>query len=206
MNMKSVQNINITSFQKHWVNMLISWVIECLSSWMPHRHTFRTFTHPAWAIWALGNHDVFLILPDPGRQNRITLSLESISTIPSQAGTSYVNNLEWGQHCSNRGMPCHLLILGTFRGAWNQPNKNAGMLFRCTVDIFSKFTNWEIQRPGMLIGWKFGQLSLVGCPNYWHNHPSSGKLILCILPPFTCFQLAVNSATILVHKVHQFKI
>ena len=162
--------------------MLISWVIQGLTSWMPHRRTLRNFTHQTWAIWDLSNHDLFWIIPDPGRQKTITPSLESISTIPCQAGTSYVKIPEWGQHCSNRRMPCIMDILGTFRGTWNQRNENAGAPDWCTADIFSNVTNRDIQRPGMLIAWKLGQVSLVGCTNDWHNRRSGRKLILHIPP------------------------
>jgi len=136
MNTKSVQSINTSFVQKFWVNMLISWVIEYSTSWMPYRCTFTNFTHRAWAILDLSNYDLFWIIPNPGSQKRITLSLETISTIPFQAGTSYVNIPEWGQHCSNRGMPCHVFIFGTFQGTWNMPYARPGVLFRWTTDIF----------------------------------------------------------------------
>jgi len=58
MNTKSVQNINISFVQKLQVNMLISGVIKWLKSWMPHRRTFRNFTHQAWAIWDMSNYDM----------------------------------------------------------------------------------------------------------------------------------------------------
>jgi hypothetical protein len=70
---------------------------------------------------------------------------------------------EWGQHCSNRGMPCLVSIFGTFRRTGDQPNKNPGGLFRCTADIFSNVTNREILRLGMLVTRKFGQVVLVRC-------------------------------------------
>jgi len=47
MNAKSVQNIDIPFVQKLQVNMLISRVIKWLKSSMPHRCTFRHFTHQA---------------------------------------------------------------------------------------------------------------------------------------------------------------
>jgi len=152
-NTKSVQNINISFVQQLWLNMLLSWVIESSTSWMPHWRTFRNFRHWAWAIWDLSNHNMFWIIPDPGCQKRISFSLESISTMLFQAGTSYVKIREWGQDCSNRGMPCLVSIFGTLWWTWNQPNKNTGALFRCTVAIFSKITKREIQRRGMLIAW-----------------------------------------------------
>jgi hypothetical protein len=121
MNTKSVQNIDFSFVQKFQINMLISWVIKCSKRWMPHRQTFRTITHWAWAIWISNNHDLFLINPDPGSQKRITLSLESISKIHFQAGTSDVEIPQWGQHGSNCRMPCHVSIVGTVRGTGDQP-------------------------------------------------------------------------------------
>jgi len=154
MNMKSVQNINIYFVQQPWLNMLISGVINRTTSWMPHWHMFRNFRHGVWVIWDLCNHHLFWIIPDPGSQKRITLSLESITTIPFQAATSNVEILEWGQQCSNNGMACLISICGTLHGTWNQPKNNAGELSSCTADILSNITNSEIQQPGQLIVWK----------------------------------------------------
>jgi len=150
MNTTSVQNIDNTFVQKIQVNMQISWVSKWSKSWMPHRRTFRNFTHREWAMWDWSNHDLFRMIADPGSHNRITLSLESISTIPFQARAGDVKILEWGQHCSNCGMPCLVSIFGTYHRTGNQPNKTPGALFRCTADIFSNITNREVQRPGML--------------------------------------------------------
>jgi len=66
------------------------------NSGMSHWRTFRNFTHRAWPIWDWSNHDLFWIIADPGCQKRTTLSLESIRTIPFEAGTSYVKIPEWG--------------------------------------------------------------------------------------------------------------
>jgi len=205
MNTKSVQNIDISFVQKLQVNILILWVIKWLKRWVPHRCTFMNFTDRAWAIWDLSNHDFFQIIPDPGSQKRIRLSLESIRTFLFQASASDVKIPEWGQHCSNRGMPCPVSNYGTFRRTGDQPNKNPGALFRCTADIFLNITDREIQRPGMLVARKIGQAGYVGCTNDWHNHRSSRKLHLCIPPPIACVHLAVSSATFRVCKGHQFK-
>ena len=59
----SVQSINIIVLQQLGVNMLVSWVIEWSKSSMPHRRTFKNFTHRAWAMWDLSNHDFFRIIP-----------------------------------------------------------------------------------------------------------------------------------------------
>jgi len=143
-NTKSVQNIDISFVQKLQVNMMILWVIKWSKSGMPHWHTFRIFTHRAWAIVDLRNHNLFRIIPDPGSQNRITMSLVSISTITFQARASDVKILEWRQHCSNRGMPCLVNIFGTFRRTGDQPNKKPGMVFMCMADIFLNITDREI--------------------------------------------------------------
>jgi len=154
MNTNSVQNIDTSFVQKIQVNMLIWWVVKWSKSLMPHRCTFRNFTHWAWAIWDLSYHDLFWIIPDTGSRKRIPLSLESISTIPFQAKASDVKILEWGQHCSNHGMPCFVSIFGTFRTKGDQPNKNPEALCMCTADIFLNSTDPEIQRPGMLVAQK----------------------------------------------------
>ena len=203
MNTKSVQNIDSSFVQKLQVNMLISWVIKLSKNWIPHRCTFRNFTHWARAIWDLSNHDLFRIIPDPGSQKWITLSLESITTVPFQARASDVKISQWGQHCSNCGMLCLISIFGIFRRTGDQSNKNAGALFRCTADIFSNITDCDIQQPAMLVAGKIGQVGLVGCTNDWHNGYSSRKLIP---PPIACVHFTVYSATFWVCKAHRFKI
>jgi len=206
MNTKSVQNINISLVQKLQLNMLISSVIKWSKSWMPHCRIFKNFTHRVWAIWDLSNHALFRMIPDPGSQKRITLSLESISTVSFQARASEVKIPKWGQHYSNRGMPCLVSIFGTFRRTGNQPKKNPGAIFRRVVDIFSNITYCKIQQPGMLVACKISQVGLVGCTNDCHNCCSSRKLILGIPPPIACVHLAVYWATFRVCKTHRFKI
>jgi len=170
--------------------MLISWVIKWSKRWMPHRHTFRNFTHRTWAIWDLRNHNLFWIIPDPGSQKRITLSLESISKIPFRARASDVKMLEWGQHYSNCGMPCLGSIFGTFWRTGDQLNMNPCAIFRCTVDIFLNITVYEIQWPGMLVAQKIDPVGLVETTNDWHNRRSIRKLILHIPLPIACVHLA----------------
>jgi len=65
-------------------------------------------------------------------------------------------------------------------------------------------TNCEIQRPGMLIAGKIGQVSLVGCTYDWYNRRYCRKLILCIPLPVAGVHLAVYSATFRVCKAHRF--
>ena len=149
---------------------------------------------------------LFGIIPDPGRQKSVTLSLESISTIPFQAGASYVEIPEWGQHCSNRRMPCLVSIFGTFWGTGDQPTKNPSMLYRCVADTFSNITNHEIQWPGMLVARKICPVGLDRCTFNWHNCRSGWKLILCIPPPIARGHLAVYAATFRVCKAHILKI
>jgi len=175
MNTKSVQNIDISLVQKLQVNVLISSVIKWSKSWMPHCRIFKTFTHRVWAIWDLSNHALFRMIPDPGSQKRITLSLESNSTVSFQARASNFKIPKWGQHCSNRGMPCLVSIFDTFRRTGDQPIKHPGALFRCTVDIFSNITDRKIQRQGMLVTRKIGQVGHVGCTNDWHIVAPAGS-------------------------------
>jgi len=101
------------------------------------------------------------MIPESGSQKRITLSLESISIVPFEARASDVKIPEWVQHCSNHRMACLVSIFGTFRRTGDQPNKNQGAHFKCTADIFSSITEREIQRPGMLVARKIGQVGLV---------------------------------------------
>jgi len=174
--------------------MLTSGVIQWLKNSMPHRRSFKNFTNQAQAIWDFSNHDLFLAIPDPGSQKRITLSLESISTITFGAGNIYVKLPEWGQHRFNREMPCLSSIFGIFQGTWDQPNKNAGVHVICAVDISSNITNCEIKWPGMLIAPKIEQFSHVQCIYDWHNRCSSRKLIVLIPPPISCDHLTLYSA------------
>jgi len=95
---------------------------------------------------------------------------------------------------------------GTFRGTWDQPDKNPGAHSWYTADIFSNITDREIQRPGMRIAQKIGQASLVGCKYDWHNRRSGRKLILCIPPPIARGHLAVGSMTLGLSEAHWFKI
>jgi len=195
MNTKCVPNINIGFVQQLWENMQISWVIKCSTCWMPYRCTITNLTHQAWAIWNLSNHDVFWIIADQGSQKMITLCLKSISPNPFQPRTSNVNSPEWGQQCSNLGIPCLISVFGTFWRTLNQLNNNPGVLFGCTVDIFSSITNREIQHQGMLIVSNIGHVNLVGCPHDWYNCRSGRKVILWISLPVACVYLAVYSAT-----------
>jgi len=196
MNNNSVQNIIISIVQQLWENMMISWIIKWSKCWMPHQRTVGNFTHLAWAIWDLTNHEWFWIIRDPGSQKRLRFSLESLSTIPFQARASDVEILGWGQHCSNRRMQCLIRIFGTFWGTRYHPNKNPGALMRRVADIFSNTTNHDIQPPGMLVTWKISQVGLVRCTNDWQNCHSSRKLVLHIPPPSAWVHLAVYTATL----------
>jgi len=207
MNMKSVENIIISFIQKLKVIMPIAWVIESSKYWMHHWFTGRNFTHQAWTIPARSNHDMFWIIPNPGRQMRITLSLEFISKIPFEDGTSYVKRLEWGQQRSNHGTRCLVSNLDTLWGTWDQPNENPEALHSCTADMFSNNTNRETHRAGTLVAWTIEQVSLVGSTNDWHNHLPSKKMSLPIPPPpIPHIHVPVYAETFWVYYVHQFTI
>jgi len=203
---KSVQSINMMVLQQLRVTMLVSWVIECSKSEIPHRPTFRTYAHQASAIWHLSNHEWFRIIPDPGRQKRVTLSPESICTIPCQARASDVKMPKLRQHSANHGMPCFVNVFGTIRCTWDQADENPGALFRWVADIISNINSGEIHRPGMLIAQNIGHVSLVGCTNDVHNCRSRRELILCIQPPITGIHLAVESTALRVSEVHRSEI
>jgi len=147
--------------------MLISWVIEWSKSRMPHRRTFRNATHRAWAIWDLSYHHLFGVIPDPGSQMRVTLSLESFCKMPFQARACDVKMPELRQHSSNRVMAWFVNSFATFRGTWDRPDKNPGPLARCQVDIFLNITNCEIQGqacwlPKTLVMWVLSDAHMTG--------------------------------------------
>jgi len=137
----SGHSLNICIFQQLRINMLVSWVIEWSQCWMPHWRTFRTCTHQAWAIRDLSTNELFCTIPDPGSQQRVTLSLESICTIPFQARASDVKIPELRQHSSNHVLPCFINVFGTFRGIWDKSDNNPGAHFGCLADIFSNIPN-----------------------------------------------------------------
>jgi len=205
-NTRSVPNIDIRFLQRLRVNMPMSSDIEWLKTGMRHRHTFRTFTHRAWAIWDTRNYDWFWKIPDPGRQKRITLSVESIITKSFQARTGYDKIPEWGEHSCNCGMQCLISIFGSFRMVGDQPNEKPGTHSRCQADILSNIPNCEIQHPGMQIARKIGQMILIGRTNHWHNCHSGRKRDLHIPPPITRVYVAIYSAICLVQETHRFKI
>jgi hypothetical protein len=78
MNTESLQIIHIVFIQNLQVILLISWVIEWSKGGLPQLCTIRNFTNLVWAIWNLSNNKLFWIIPNPGRQNRIILSVESV--------------------------------------------------------------------------------------------------------------------------------
>jgi len=76
----------------------------------------------------------------------------------------------------------------------------------CMADIFSNNTDRAIQRSGMLVARKIGQLGLIRSTNEWHNGCSRRKLTLCIPPPIACVHRAVYYVTFRVREVHWFNI
>jgi len=194
MNTKSVQNINIRFVQMLWVNMLISSVIECSTSWMPHCCPFRNFTHRAWAIWDISNHELFWMIPNPSHQKRITSSLESISTIPFQVGTRYVKIPECGEHYSNRAKPRFVGIFVTFRGTWNQPNRDPPALLGLQLISFwilpiTRYSGKACNSPEILVVWVFSDAQMTGMivapPGSWccvSNHQSLVFISVYIWP------------------------
>jgi hypothetical protein len=92
----------------------------------------------------------------------VTLSLESIGTIPFQARASDVKMPQLKQHITNRIMPCCVNVFGTFSGTSYHFDDIPEALFSCLMDGFSDVSNCVIQRPGMLIAQKAGQVSVVG--------------------------------------------
>ena len=155
----------------------------------------------------MGLQQPWLVLdnPQPRPPKRITLSVESISTIPFRARTRYFKILECGHLCSNRGMPCLGRIFGTFWGAGVQRNENSGVWIRCLRDIFLSISYRDIQWPAMLIAQTICQVSLVRCTNDWHNRRCGRKPISHIPQPVAFVDLAVYSVTFRVCVVHWFK-
>jgi len=148
---------------------------------------------------------MFWMIPNPHSQKRITLSLESISTIPSQATASAVKMQILRQHCSNCRMPCFLNVFGTFQDIWDQPEQNPGAHIRCAAVIFLNTTNREILRSGMLRAPIVGQVSLVGYTKDWFHCRSGRKMFLSIPAPLASVHLAVDSTTLRVSEADQFK-
>jgi len=202
----SVKSFKIIVLQQLWQNLVVSWVIEWWKSSIPHRRTFRKFTHRVWAMWDLSNHDLYRIFPNPGSPKSVTLSLEYICTIQSQARASDVKMPKLRQHSSNCGMTCFDNIFGNFWGTWDQPDHNPGVQFRCEADIIFNLNNHEIQRPVMLVIQKIRQVSLVRCTYDCPNRRSGAKLILSIPWPIAPAHLAEDSATLRVSKAHWYKI
>lgn len=87
----NVQNISTGFLRKLQVSMLKSRVFGRLTSVMLDWHSLTNFWQQAWAMQDLSNHHLFKTIPDPFSQLRVTLSLEFIITIPSQATSSNVN-------------------------------------------------------------------------------------------------------------------
>jgi hypothetical protein len=154
----------------------------------------------------LSNHYLFQIITNLDSQQMVTLSLKYICTIPFQTRASDVKMLKFRQYSSNRRMPCFVNVLSTFRGTWDQPDKNPGLLFWCAADIFLNINNCEIQWSGMLIPQETSQASLVRCTFAWHNRHSGGMFILCIPPPIAPVHLSVDWTTLRVSAAHQSKI
>jgi len=206
MNTWSVQNIDIGLIKKVQVNLLISWVIELLRTGMPHWRTIRIDIYQAWAIWDWSNHAMISIICDPCLRKRLTLSVESISTMPFHAATSYVKIQESGQRSSNHRMPCLVSIFAIFQETEDWPNENPAVLFMCLVDIFLNIANSEIQWPDLLLTGKIDQVTLAGCLDDWHNRRLGRNSTLHIPPPITHFHVTVYSAISRMCKVHQFNI
>jgi len=72
---------------------------------------------------------MFWIISDPGGQQRVSMSLESICRIPFQAGASDVKTPKLRQHSSNHRIPGFINVLGTFQEIWDQADENLGALF-----------------------------------------------------------------------------
>jgi hypothetical protein len=206
MNIKTVQNIKISFVQKLWVNMLISWVIRWVKSWMPHQSSFRNLSHRAWALWDLSNHDAFWIIPYPDSQKRITVSLQSISTIPFKVKDGLCQDSAIGTAWIHLQNAMHCRYICTFQGIWNLPNEHPGTAFMCTADMFLNISNREIQRTGMFISSNISQVHLVICTNDLHNRHLGRKLSLRIPPTVTCILLGVYSAILWVREAHWFTI
>ena len=149
---------------------------------------------------------MFRIISDPGSQQQVTLSLQSISTIPFHAGVSHVKMPKLRQHSPNRRMPCFVDVFGTFQGTCDKAYQNPGAVCRCMADIFSNNTYREIERVGMLIARNVSQVSLVKCTTDRHNRRSGRKLIIGIAPRITRLHLAVYAMALRLSEAHRFDI
>jgi hypothetical protein len=186
--------------------MLALSVIECSKRWMFNLCMWSNFTQRVWVVCDVSHHDLFWIIPNPVRQQRVILSLESICPIPFQARATDVKMPKLRLHSSNHVMPEFVNVFGTIRGTWNQSNKDPYAICRCPENIFSNITTCEILRSGVPIIQNIGQVSLIRCTYDWHSGRSSRKFILCIPPPVAQVHCAVDSTTLRVSDVHQITI
>jgi len=150
----SMQSMNSRVLPQFRVYMLVPGAIKWWRSGMPHWFTFSYFTHHTWAIWELSKHDLMWVIPYPGSQKRVILSLESICTIPFQTRTSNVKISRLRPHSLNQVMACFIDVFGIFWGSSDQPHENLGTLAGCLVDIVSNITDCEIWWPSLLIARK----------------------------------------------------
>jgi hypothetical protein len=148
MNMKSMQNVYICVVQKHYANMVISWVIECSTGEMLPQRTSRNFTQWPCSPGYLMNHYLVRIFPNPGSQKRITLPVESVFTNLFDARNCYIKNVQWWQHSFNCWMPFLDNSIATTWSIGDQPNKSASGLFIYTVNLHLKLPTVKFSGQG----------------------------------------------------------
>ena len=135
---------------------------------------------------------VIRILPNPGSQQRITFSLESISTITFQARSSSAKIPLCAQHSSNHTMPCNNRMYDTVLISEDQPNEHPCVLCKSVVHIFLFVPCCEIQSSDILSAQIMDQLSFVKSTNDWYNHHFGWMPIFRIPPLFGRVHLAVH--------------
>ena len=112
---------------------------------MPHWRTFWNFTHQTLAIWEESNHDLFQIIPNRGKQQTVTLLLESICTIPFQARASDVKMPKLRQYSSNHAIQCFGHVRLHHLGDMRSGGQESRLAFSGSSRyLFEYYQSWDI--------------------------------------------------------------
>lgn len=133
------------------VNMLISWVIKWFISLKSHWHTIGNLAHRKWAILNWRNQHLCWIISNQGIQKIITLTLESIRTIPFEVGISYYKIPECRQHTSNRVMSSNITVIKNLHASWDHVNQ---IPVCCQCEWWKSSWIWASVSQSEQGGWK----------------------------------------------------
>jgi len=173
---------------------------------MPHRHTFRNFTHRVWAIWDLCHHDLFRIIPNPGSLQRVTLFFKSICTVPFQPRASDDKMSKLRHQSTNRRISCFVKVFPNIRWTWVQANENPGSLVAYPARyLFGCYQCWV---PAASHANRPTNRSSESCwMQQWLAESLLQQEVDRVYPPsITCVHLAVDLTILWVSKGYQFTI